>query len=249
MRKEKRQMSQILSNFEQGLGHLATSRPQAQACPSHFQGKVFKPTHLNSGHVGKWESGVLAMTKIEQAIQNIRDQADSARIDEFRARKRFRLWKIGKRPKEPEHACAWWNHNMAHVAQLIFENAKPVPVGLSTDWIGDEVYYTEGWILGLTWKNTAYQEYHDLLLKIRNESDVAVISEAWKKLQSISDVIEDYALPLDEKQREFYIRSATLYMHEYHKSRLIADNIRGILEFIRQFERLPKPEEASLEEE
>lgn len=178
------------------------------------------------------------MGKIDGVILLVREQADHARLDEFKARQRFRIWKVGEQIKEPKQA--WWNV-LLHTSCLIFENATPKPVGLHTEWINNELYYTECWLMGISWKATAYEEFQDLINKATKHD-----AEAWKKLQEVSDIITDYEVPTDKKQQNFYIQVAALHMHEYMKRRLIVDNIEGVAKFIENFERLPKPDEASL---
>jgi hypothetical protein len=184
------------------------------------------------------------MENFNNVIYQIRQRQNHTRIEEFRARKRFRLWKIGKQFTEPKDA--FYNITV-HVASLIFENAKPTPVSLNIEWINDEAYYAEGWILNISWKDTPYQEYRDLLAQISRNEAQYLRDRAWKKLQQIADIITDYELASDPKQRDFHIQTAMLYMHEYSKRLLIIKNIGGIALFLADLERLPKPEEVCLQ--
>jgi len=180
--------------------------------------------------------------RAEDAINRIYRQRDRLRLEELKARKRFRLWKIGKQIKPDD---AWYAVHV-FVSSLIFENADPKPAGLYSEWIDEEFYYAETWILEESWKGTAYEQFHDLLHKA-TYGEKESREEGWNQLKQICDIDFSYELPTDPKQLTFYIQSAKMYMRQYGDLRRIETNIDGIIRFMREFQRLPTPEELPLE--
>ena len=176
--------------------------------------------------------------KMDDVIYNIDQRKMGDRLEEFKKRKKFRLWKVGK---NLENKQDWWNVISIFVPSLIFDNEKPKPISVSVRWINGEAYYDEGWILNRTWEGTPYVEYSDLLREAdrKEETDKKV----WERLQKISDVITTYEIPEKEPHRTLFIRAARSYAICYFKGRLITDNLDPIIKFLKHFGRLPTKDE------
>ena len=178
------------------------------------------------------------MSYVDQiSITNAIRKREMDAVPELKKRKRFRLWKIGKKGQIDDNT--WWNITGLFISQLIFEHASPpVAGGITAEWINEELYYVESWVSSVTWKGTAYEQY-DKLVHASRDGDV----KAWKKLQKTADIITLYEVPTDPQQRVFYIQVAKSMAKEYFKRRRIVDNAYNVLRYMEYFDSYPTKDE------